>query len=376
MPNFYWTDGENLPAQNFNFGDYSYIDGKQVLAVGRPDGVTYFRGSNTPDTSDPSLPNPLNVPLATANQTFYVNPAGDDNNDGSINFPFATPQPAYDKVSSIYWGEFRPFIDIADGNYVLPDRIKPKRTFADLVVVTGNLSNPENVIIDTSANTGASGRGIDVGSSFSRFLIRGMTIKANPSQVNLYCSGVGETEIDQIVFADGQQKILVTGNHRLVMNGRTLKCSVGGLRFLVVSDLSLIQAANATIEAVSGTVNFTSAFATVNAGGSLRWTNKNAGGAGVFTGTALIVNPGGIVSFWDSTGWGTGIVLADCSASGLEITSEPNRLANQLTIENQLRHGGLIGNMNSPAGATAHAMPIYNEAGTLLGYIPIYGAQW
>jgi|JI10StandDraft_1071094.scaffolds.fasta_scaffold202791_3 hypothetical protein len=33
-------------------------------------------------------------------------------------------------------------------------------------------------------------------------------------------------------------------------------------------------------------------------------------------------------------------------------------------------------NTNTPSGATAHAMPIYNVAGTLLGYIPIYASAW
>ena len=33
-------------------------------------------------------------------------------------------------------------------------------------------------------------------------------------------------------------------------------------------------------------------------------------------------------------------------------------------------------NTNTPSGATAHQLPIYNESGTLLGYIPIYGSAW
>ena len=33
-------------------------------------------------------------------------------------------------------------------------------------------------------------------------------------------------------------------------------------------------------------------------------------------------------------------------------------------------------NTNTPSGATAHQLPIYNEAGTLLGYIPVYGSAW
>jgi hypothetical protein len=33
-------------------------------------------------------------------------------------------------------------------------------------------------------------------------------------------------------------------------------------------------------------------------------------------------------------------------------------------------------NTNTPSGATAHQLPIYDEAGSLLGYIPVYGSAW
>jgi hypothetical protein len=33
-------------------------------------------------------------------------------------------------------------------------------------------------------------------------------------------------------------------------------------------------------------------------------------------------------------------------------------------------------NTNTQSGATAHQLPIYNESGTLLGYIPVYGSAW
>ena len=33
-------------------------------------------------------------------------------------------------------------------------------------------------------------------------------------------------------------------------------------------------------------------------------------------------------------------------------------------------------NTNTPSGATAHQLPIYDEGGVLLGYIPIYGSAW
>lgn len=33
-------------------------------------------------------------------------------------------------------------------------------------------------------------------------------------------------------------------------------------------------------------------------------------------------------------------------------------------------------NTNTPSGATAHAMPVYDASGTLLGYVPVYASVW
>lgn len=38
--------------------------------------------------------------------------------------------------------------------------------------------------------------------------------------------------------------------------------------------------------------------------------------------------------------------------------------------------GNLAANTNTPSGVTAYAMPIYDSAGTLKGYIPVYAAAW
>lgn len=35
-----------------------------------------------------------------------------------------------------------------------------------------------------------------------------------------------------------------------------------------------------------------------------------------------------------------------------------------------------VANVNTPSGATSDALPIYDETGTLIGYIPIYASQW
>lgn len=41
-----------------------------------------------------------------------------------------------------------------------------------------------------------------------------------------------------------------------------------------------------------------------------------------------------------------------------------------------LSSGAGIANTSTPSGATAYAMPIYDSSGTLLGYIPVYAAEW
>lgn len=38
--------------------------------------------------------------------------------------------------------------------------------------------------------------------------------------------------------------------------------------------------------------------------------------------------------------------------------------------------GNTVANTNTPSGATARAWPVYGDSGTLLGYVPIYSAEW
>lgn len=41
-----------------------------------------------------------------------------------------------------------------------------------------------------------------------------------------------------------------------------------------------------------------------------------------------------------------------------------------------IRTNQTVANTNTPSGATARALPIYNESGTLQGYLPVYGSAW
>lgn len=44
--------------------------------------------------------------------------------------------------------------------------------------------------------------------------------------------------------------------------------------------------------------------------------------------------------------------------------------------DGKLKTNQATANTNTPSGATAKQLPIYDQAGTLLGYIPVYGSAW
>lgn len=51
-------------------------------------------------------------------------------------------------------------------------------------------------------------------------------------------------------------------------------------------------------------------------------------------------------------------------------------LSGKVLADGGLGVGNSIANTNTPSGATARSLPIYNASGSLLGYIPIYGGAW
>lgn len=73
--------------------------------------------------------------------------------------------------------------------------------------------------------------------------------------------------------------------------------------------------------------------------------------------------------------WGNGSAVKDVSVSRYG----PGNLRNttgKFLADNGLGAGNSAANINTPAGATAYDLGIYDETGVLLGYIPIYAARW
>jgi len=71
--------------------------------------------------------------------------------------------------------------------------------------------------------------------------------------------------------------------------------------------------------------------------------------------------------------WGSGSAAIDANF----YRSQANTIASDDTLWiKALGVGNSVTNTNTPSGATANAIPIYNSLGVLIGYIPVYGSQW
>lgn len=60
----------------------------------------------------------------------------------------------------------------------------------------------------------------------------------------------------------------------------------------------------------------------------------------------------------------------------IEIQTSGGAIQFGIGVSGQILTNQDSANTNTPIGATAHQLPIYNEAGTLLGYIPVYASAW
>lgn len=101
---------------------------------------------------------------------------------------------------------------------------------------------------------------------------------------------------------------------------------------------------------------------------------------GGYTGATLVLS-----------GDSTGAMARTNGASGiaLVVRGAPSQTANLLKVDNstaaeqfgigptgQIRTNQTAANTNTPSGATARQLPLYDAAGSLLGYVPVYASPW
>lgn len=100
----------------------------------------------------------------TAARTYYVRPDGNDSNTGLVNNAggaFKTIQRAAEIVIPLDFGGYVVTVKVADGTYT--DSALFTKTLNGRVIIVGNVSNPSNVVISTTASCiTAFGNGTDV----------------------------------------------------------------------------------------------------------------------------------------------------------------------------------------------------------------------
>ena len=71
-------------------------------------------------------------------------------------------------------------------------------------------------------------------------------------------------------------------------------------------------------------------------------------------------------------------LACDNTSTGNNIFEAKDNSSNVFVVANggYLLTNQCAPNTNTPSGATAYQLPIYNISGTLLGYIPVYGSTW
>jgi len=151
----------------------------------------------------------------TANRTYYVRTDGSDSNNGLANTSggaFLTIPKAIDVVASLDISIYDPTIQVADGTYNQQLFLKPV-VGAGTVFITGNILNPQNVII-----TAPTFPTID-SSTNSLYDIKGFTINCADTAYKIcIASDNGNIRFGNIIFPS-----LTGGGYHLSSSGASAK---------------------------------------------------------------------------------------------------------------------------------------------------------
>lgn len=188
----------------------------------------------------------------TAARTYYVRADGSDSNTGLANTAggaFLTIQKAIDAAASLDMGIYDVTIRVADGTYSTAQTLK---TFlgSGTITIEGNTATPANVLVNPSGSCFS-------GTWLGKYVLKGM--KLVPGALGIYVSNTGVLEFEAIDFGAASIHVLASGGQITATGNYTI--SGGASRHLIASGPgSVIRCSGRTIT-LTGTPNFTTAFA-------------------------------------------------------------------------------------------------------------------
>lgn len=233
--------------------------------------------TNSPADSRYSLAGHTHAPqsaraLITSNITFYVSSSGNNSNDGlSQGAPLLTIQEAIDRAVSYDLGTHDITIQIANGTYTTNQTLK-SIIGAGTITITGNASNPENVLINPGT-----------GDAFQAPWVRGTWNISNlkiaaTSGAAVYSKANSLVRLNNIDFGQCSRHMLAHQGGIIEIAGN-YKVSGGATNHMTIWDGGIIQANGITVTFSTNTTNFSDAYLYANTGvaivGGCTFINKN-----------------------------------------------------------------------------------------------------
>lgn len=222
--------------------------------------------------------------LLTAARTYYVRKDGNDSNDGLANSSggaFLTIQKAIDVATAIDNGGYNITISVGNGTYS-ENVILKSYVGSGYITLSGNTSSPSSCIISKSTGT------ILYGEDAGKWKIQGFRLVATTGTC-LYCRGLTQVALTGLmefgastrhIFAFLGAEISIETNWSIIGSAQMhIQTSYGGRLFAVSRTCTL-----------TGTPNFSTAFAYIQDGASAQILFMTFSGAGTGPRYAVVGN--------------------------------------------------------------------------------------
>jgi hypothetical protein len=261
---YIFPSGGFYQVKNNTSGSYTLT----VNVTGGSGGVTIPQGSSAivfVDTTVPQVVGQIAItrqPL-TANAIYYVSTSGNDSNNGlNSSSPWATIQHAVNYIAQyIDLAGYNATIQLADGTYNQSTTVSQPFVGGTAVIIQGNTGTPSNVNITGSTPFNIQGDGT---------VLTINSLKITPSSGNsLIVTNSAQLYINNLVFGAAGSSVQIYCGYNanfIASSGYTIAGGAGW--HLFAEDGGTINVNGQTVT-LSGTPNFSSAFAYASVGGAI-----------------------------------------------------------------------------------------------------------
>jgi hypothetical protein len=234
----------------------------------------------------------------TQDEYLYIDPAGDDANDGlTPETPFRTGQAAWSQALTVDLNNHNLILQFANGTYTDPITCvgAPLGTGESGIILSGNVAQPNLVTFAPTGNASC----ISVAAGANVF-IEGMTLTANgvPTSYQNMGAGLiaatgGAINFSNVIFDEcAWSHIVAIGGGVVQSDGNPYTISAGGARHLYSALGGYIANTNSAV-ALTGNPSFSIAFADAESHGIIA--TYGVAYSGAATGQRYGVNTGGLI---------------------------------------------------------------------------------